>query len=172
MKFLKACLVALLLLPFALIVAFYLWKWTDNWRYARVFFDDKVEIVRVIASKRWHDSSDDTFACTYAAIEFSKETEAILRRDGPGALIGNGWRRGGQESWDVFWEPTPAFKVNDSWNWAADPLYDCLDHLPDREADLIRADLEAEGSWYHRSFGIGTFLSAKHRIAAIFRYGD
>ena len=93
MEFLRVILLAILLVPLRLILDFCTWKWTDNVRYARKFFDDKVEIVRVIASKRWLDY-DEWSGCTYAVVEFSEASAATLRDDGPKALVRKGWLPG------------------------------------------------------------------------------
>lgn len=158
------------LVPSGLISLFHIWKWTEDSQFAREFFDDKVDIVRIVASKRWHHLGDDWIACGYAAVEFSEDTAATLQEAGPKALIGKGWRRGGQERWDVHWQPTPVGKWTE--NRPADPLYACLKYFPDGDAALIKDALKTEGSWYFRGGEVATFLSAKTRIAATLRFGD
>lgn len=170
MKVLKYATLAVLSFPLFLVAAYFAWKWIDNVRFASVFFEDKVEIVRVVASKRWHDSSDQGIACTYAAVEFSEATADRLRAHGPKALVGKGWRRGGQQRWDVRWKPTPTqapvkIRIEDSSWW-------CLKFLPERERDQVMDSLSKPGSWYYQRGEISTVLTAEHRLAVTLRFGD
>ncbi len=174
-KTLLAVLLAIVLAPFALIFLYYISKWTDNFLYARKFLDDKVEIVRVIASKRWLDY-DEWSGCTYAAVEFSEESAATLRDDGPKAPVGRGWQRvgfwwhwGEEKRWNVNWQPTP---VEERAENRPDPFYECLKYLSEKDAASIMHGLQTEGSWYFRGSEEATFLSAESRIAALLRYGD
>ncbi len=147
-------LLTILLVPMCLTSVYLVWKWTEDSQYAREVFDDKVEIVRIVATKRWHHLSDDWIACSFAAVEFSENTAAILREAGPKALIRKGWRRGGQERWDVDWQPTPAGQSTEYR--LGDPLYACLKYFPEGDAALIKDDLKTEGSWYSRRGEVAT----------------
>ncbi len=161
---------ALVVFPLVLVVIFSGWKWIDNARFARNFFQDKVEIVRVVASKKWHDFSDDHFACTYAAVEFSEASADLLRAQGPRALIGRGWFDGGVEQWNLSWEPTPTeapyIDQLDTSSWW------CLQFLPKREFDQISDSLTKPGSWFYRDHQVRAILSAEHRLAVTLRFGD
>ena len=161
---------ALLALACISVAALYIWKTIDNIRFAREFFDDKVEIVRIVASKRWHDFSDNYIACAYAAVEFSEATADKLRAHGPNALIGNGWgwRRGRREKWSPPWKETPPDSVDERRHIT----FECLKHFPEREAALISESLLRPGSWYYDGGRVGAFLSAEHRLAVTLRYDD
>jgi hypothetical protein len=159
---------ALLALACISVAALYIWKTIDNIRFAREFFEDKVEIVRIVASKRWHDYSDNYIACTYAAVEFSEATADKLRAHGPKALIGKGWLPNGRERWNPPWRQTPP----DSMDERRNVPFECLKFFPKREAALISESLLRPGSWYYENGEVGMFLSVEHRLAVRLRYGD
>jgi hypothetical protein len=168
---LAICVVALVL--------FQVWKLIDNAQFAREFFEDKVEIVRVVASKRWHDFFDQAFACTFAVVEFSDSTAAKLRAEGPRALIGKGWLEDRRERWNPPWVPTPDYRIRDKTfksllNETKPTLgdFNCLTEFQRAEATLIFESLQQEGAWYFDHHFMSGFLSADHRLAAIMRFGD
>ena len=170
LKFMIFLIAAVLVVCLILVAKLFIGKWIGNDRFAREFFQDKVDIVRIVASKRWHDFSDAGLACTYAAVEFSEATADKLRAHGPKALVGKGWSRGGQERWNVHWQPTPTQapyidQIDNSTWW-------CLQFLPKRDFDRISDSLTKPGSWYHRGSEISNVLSPDHRLAVTLRFGD
>lgn len=169
MRILRFSLLAILLSPLVAVAVFYAWKWTDNARFAGLFFDDKVEVVRVVASKRWANFEDGVFACSYAAVEFSEDTAKKLLTRGPDVVIGNGWKRGGQEHWNADWKRTPLEEWREN---RPDPFEECLKFLPEKEMTLIHNDLQKGNSWYYRHGQIGQFLSVSNRLAVMVRIGD
>lgn len=168
MKIVGYAVLALLALPVIAVVAFWSWHWVEDIRYAREFFGGRVDIVRVIASKRWQDFRDPGIACTYAAVEFSQVTAESLRAYGPEAVIGDSLQRIHWGRWDVPWMETPAIGLSDS----VIAPFQCLRHLPAGYGELIRIALSEPGSWYYEDRENGSFLSAEHRLAVILRYGD
>lgn len=157
----------LITIPLILLTAFCTSIWIDDVRFAREFFAGRVEVDRVIASKRWFDLGEG-IGCTYAAVEFSEETAETLRAAGPEALSGESGRPFPWNKWDGTWKRTPAGGVSDH---VLAP-FSCLRQLPRRYAELIAEALEEPGSWYFEGQEIGAFLSADHRLAVSLRNGD
>ena len=129
-------------IPLILVTAFCTSSWIDDVRYAREFFAGRVEVDRVIASKRWLDLGEG-IGCTYAAVEFSEETADRLRAEGPEAVSGDGRRRYPWSKWDGTWKRTPAGGVSDH----VFAPFSCLREFPRRYAELIAEALEEPGSW-------------------------
>ena len=167
-KIVGYAMLGLLALPVMLLIGLYGWAWVDDVRYARDFFKGRVEIVRVIASKRWLDFGERGLGCSYAAVEFSEETADRLRAGGPEALAGSDRIKFPWYIWNVPWQRTPATGVSDH---VLAP-FSCLRHFPKRDADLIKQSLLEPGSWYYEGREIGAFLSAEHRLAVSLRNGD
>ena len=177
--FLRAFVWAVVVIPLLLVMTYFTWKWVDNARFARRFFDDKVEITRVVASKRWHDFSDQAFACMFAVVEFSASTAAKLRAEGPRALNGDGWLIDRRGKWNPPWVPTPNPRTRDKTfksllNETKPTLGDfhCLIEFRRTEAKLIFESLQQEGAWYFDHHFMSGLLSADRRLAAIMRFGD
>jgi hypothetical protein len=82
LKGLLAVVLIIVLIPLILGAALVVKKWVDNSRFAREFFAEKIEIVRGVASKRWHDYTEGPHGCTWAIVEFSHDTASTLRRVG------------------------------------------------------------------------------------------
>ena len=167
MKFFGYAVLGLISFPLILLMAFRTSSWIDDARFAREFFTGRVEVVRVVASKRWLDFGEG-IGCTYAAVEFSEETADRLRAEGPEALRGEGRRRFPWNNWPGSWNRTPAAGVSDH----VFAPFSCLRQFPKRYAELIAESLEQPGSWYAEGTEVGAFLSADHRLAVSLRNGD
>ena len=164
-----------LIFVIGLVGLYYIWKWDANRHFAQRFFKDKVEVVRVIATKKWHYSDDRWRACSYAAVEFSENTAKTLEEEGPDALKGySGSNRRDKWLWRGGWRPTPVEEWQELKSRMSSSPLECLKYFPKADADVIMGQLLTEGSWYR--YGLHSdrlaFLSADSRIAATMRFGD
>ena len=129
--------------------------------YARDFWDGKVAVEAVLASKRWHDPIGDPFmgiACTYAVVTFDATTADRIQAEGPGSVL------------DLDWRPTPAPGPGDrDENYVSS--FECASETRGL-GPRIEAALAEPGSWYILEHESAFLLAPSARLAAKFRYGD
>ena len=126
----------------------------DDEHYAAALFGEALSVERVVASQRWLGVFE-SHGCTFAAVVFSADDAAAIRRDGPHQIADQPWRA----------TPIDAELPED------DP-FRCLQALPEEDAERIQDALGQTGSWVARRADAAHFLSPESRIALLVRLGD
>lgn len=176
-RFVLLTVIALLAIVCAIPIIIYLGIYGkaqfDDLRFARTFFEGKVEITDVIASKRWFDINESGLACTYAVVEISDKSSKDLFEKGPAATFSSSTTKHKKARWSNDWEPTP----HKPWpsNYCREggaPLPCCLKEFGTKEEGLLLRQLLKSGSWYFENGEYAGILSPAARRAVTIRYGD
>lgn len=125
-----------------------------NPQYAARYFESRLEIGEILASRRWHRLGAEPWDCTFAIAEISPD----LPIKPP-------------ESWRPKWTPTPAAPLGDT---TRDALDFCRIYYSDDTHARLKAAMDMPGSFYDRD-GVGETVwiyAPQHRIAGRIRYGD
>lgn len=120
----------------------------SNRIYAKNYFADKLKVERVVASKKWHNT---TFGCTYAI---------VIRGDSP------------VEPWGIGWSKTPYVEQAKGDHYFPDILRCLLEISPTLYQNTTQG-LKTEGGWYLRhGSGVLLYTAPGSGIAMRIRYGD
>ena len=141
----------------------------ENWRFAREFFDGRVEVAQVLASRKWHpvrltfpsfgSGPDD---CTYAVVEMASDAPseppiASESRDFRFAYGSGGWK------------PTPGPTL---WATGDDGLVFCKIRLGDELFEMLAVAMATDGGWWSQSGSIISVYSKPTGLAFRLRQDD